>query len=438
MVAVRADPQQTYALYLPSSYDPAKRWPVLFAFDPRARGPAPLQSFKDAAERYGYVLAGSNVSRNGPMLPSIQAGLAMMRDVLGRFSIDERRLYATGFSGGARVACAVGQMQKGVVAGVIACGGGFPVGQEPTAETRFALCGIVGDADFNWTEMNRLDRAFAALGKPHRLLRFAGGHSWPSTQVATAAIEWLEVEAMKAGTRPRDAALAEGWLQRELAEARAQEEGGDLLEASKRYADAAAAYRGLVDVKSAEARASVLLTDERVKRETKRERDGEQRELRQRVEIERHLSQFSDAEQRVDAMRGLYGLISLLQRDERDGRTPSDRRLARRLLEHVNITAYYAGQPLFEAGDFQASLAYFQVQAAVHPESAGTHYRIAVAHGRAGNANKALEALKKAAEAGFSDAALLENEPAFEKLLRREARYEQVLGLVRANKKPSS
>jgi dienelactone hydrolase len=368
------------------------------------------------------------------MRPSIEAGLAMMRDVLARFAVDERHLYATGFSGGARVACAIGQMQRGIVAGVIACGGGFPAGEEPTAETRFALCGTVGDGDFNWTEMTRLDRSMAALGKPHRLLRFAGGHVWPPPAVAAAAVEWLEVQAMKAGTRTVDAAIAQALLRADLERARADEAAGDLLDASRRYAEAAETCRGLVDVTAADARATALAGDERVKREAKRTRDAEQRETRQRAEIERYIAQFSDPERQIDAMPALYGLIGTLQRDARNGRTTGERMLARRLLEHVNITAYYAGQPVFDAGDYQAALIYLQVQAVVHPESPGIHQRIAMSHARSGNRGKALEALKRAAEAGYADAEAVEREPAFEKL-RGDPRYEQAVAAIRANKK---
>jgi hypothetical protein len=33
-VACEAEPQQTYALFVPSSYAPSKKWPILYAFDP--------------------------------------------------------------------------------------------------------------------------------------------------------------------------------------------------------------------------------------------------------------------------------------------------------------------------------------------------------------------------------------------------------------------
>jgi hypothetical protein len=37
-VTCASDPNQSYALYLPSNYDKNRKWPVLYALDPGARG----------------------------------------------------------------------------------------------------------------------------------------------------------------------------------------------------------------------------------------------------------------------------------------------------------------------------------------------------------------------------------------------------------------
>jgi len=59
------DSSQSYALYLPSNYSPEQPWSLILAFDPRARGRTPVERFQAAAESYGYIVAGSNNSRNG-------------------------------------------------------------------------------------------------------------------------------------------------------------------------------------------------------------------------------------------------------------------------------------------------------------------------------------------------------------------------------------
>src|SRR5687767_15537993 len=91
------DPSYGYALFLPASYTPDRKWPVLFAFDPMARGELPVELVRGMAERHGYIVAGSLDARNGPMAPQVEAARSMMQDVAARLSIDPERVYVTGF-----------------------------------------------------------------------------------------------------------------------------------------------------------------------------------------------------------------------------------------------------------------------------------------------------------------------------------------------------
>ena len=94
-----ADSRQSYALYLPTKYRNNQKWPVLFLFEPLARGALPVEIIQKAAENFGFILISSNNSRNGPISPQIDGGNAMWRDVQTRFSIDMKRVYFGGFSG---------------------------------------------------------------------------------------------------------------------------------------------------------------------------------------------------------------------------------------------------------------------------------------------------------------------------------------------------
>src|SRR5690242_17427451 len=73
-----ADPTQSYSLYLPSNYSPDRKWSVMIGFHPGGRGRAIVDKYRAAAEQYGYVIAGSNNSRNGPWSVSMAAIKAMV------------------------------------------------------------------------------------------------------------------------------------------------------------------------------------------------------------------------------------------------------------------------------------------------------------------------------------------------------------------------
>ncbi len=79
----------------------------------------------------------------------------MARDVGTRFSTDPKRLYATGHSGGARVAMPLAL--RNPIAGVIASSAGF-ADRESHTKLSFAFFGTAGDTDFNYVEMKMLDR----------------------------------------------------------------------------------------------------------------------------------------------------------------------------------------------------------------------------------------------------------------------------------------
>ena len=74
---------------------------------------------------------------------------------------------------------------------------------------RFPVFGSAGTDDFNHLEMYQLDRRMTSA---HRVLYFEGGHTWLPAELATQAVEWMELQAMKSGLRPRDAAQLDAWF----------------------------------------------------------------------------------------------------------------------------------------------------------------------------------------------------------------------------------
>jgi poly(3-hydroxybutyrate) depolymerase len=164
-------PAQHYALYLPSNFTPSRQWPVILAFDAAARGREGVERYQAAAERYGYIVAGSNNSRNGPWELGLDAAQAMTRDLKKRFPVDPKRLYTAGMSGGARVAIKVA-LNSDSVAGVLASSAGYADAFQESV--RFPLFGSAGTEDFNYREMHAID---LRMKSPHRVEVFEGGHT---------------------------------------------------------------------------------------------------------------------------------------------------------------------------------------------------------------------------------------------------------------------
>jgi len=421
-VRCAANAEQSYALYLPKNYTPSRLWPVVYAFDPAARGSVPLELMKDAAEKYGFILAGSNNSRNGPRKLEGEAAEAMVQDVQTRLAIDNRRSYFTGFSGGARVAAAIAQGCQ-CAAGVLLSGAGFPQGTPPSKEAAFPVFAAVGTYDFNYVEMVQLGEKLQGLGSPHFLRTFEGPHQWAPAAVMDEALAWFRLLAMKDRREPRDTAFVAAQASQAAERAQALEQSGDLYAAWKEYRQAEQTFSALIDNSALRARAEALEKEKAV-------RDGAKREERE------------FAEQRAVTADILVGLAALgqnvvdrsevrLQVEQQflglRGRVEHEKhveklRVLKRALADIFAQAMETGEQRLQAKDAALAQDYFQLACDAQPDSLWALSDLAVAKAQDGNRKGALETLRQAREktkdfARFSE--WLKEEPAFAKF--REA-----------------
>ncbi len=182
-----------FILHVPPQLDPEKNHPVIFIFDPHARGSLPVNKYSNLADEFGFVLIGSNQSMNNqPIEDGLKYYYAMKSGIEKEVAIDAGRIYTMGFSGGARVAVSIA-IQNSEVQGVIGCGAGFPaVTQVPQPD--FYYFGIVGYEDFNMGELINNDRLLARSGFENELVIFDGGHKWPSEEIMREAFLALEID----------------------------------------------------------------------------------------------------------------------------------------------------------------------------------------------------------------------------------------------------
>ena len=312
-VSCPSDPSQTYSIYLPSTYVPTREWPLLIVFDPGGRGARAAEVFREAAERFGWIVAASENSRNGPWEPTLRAVNAMWPALLGGYAVDARRVYAAGHSGGATVAWIMAR-QTGQIAGVITSG-------QPSLEpdqgktAAFSWFGAAGHTDFNFIEVKGIDARLARSGATHRVEFFDGGHQWPPAQLTFRALGWMELVAMKEGRRPRDADLATRVLADDMAHARSFEEHGLLTDAQRSYESIVASYAGLVDVSEAERRSKTIESDARFKSARKLEERADRRERDEADAVGRMMTRLLSAEDPplVQELRGQINLDSLVK-----------------------------------------------------------------------------------------------------------------------------
>jgi predicted esterase len=401
-------PEQTYALYLPSRYSPDRKWPIVYAFDPGARGAMPVRLAKDAAERFGWVVAASNNSRNGPWQDTAVAIDNLLRDTTARVAIDPQRVYTAGLSGGARVATNLAMACKGCVVGVFAQGAGLPIGVKLDKEhAGFAWFGSVGLTDFNYPELLTLDHDLRALDVKERLRVFAGGHQWAPSEVWMEALEWFELLAMNDGRRTRDEALLTELLTSANARSAALEREADVLGLARELRVFARDFAGRPEAAAAEARVKTILP-------SREYRDAERREHKALEEQDRATSDFARGLQwlhegnaeRIEALaRAKQGAVQLKGDVERE-KDKARRTALERALGGAFVQVMEEGQGLLREKRGDAALGYFDVGATLRPEASGPHVQRARAYALDGKKDDALRALRRATELGLERADL--------------------------------
>lgn len=418
-VSCRDKPGQSYALYLPSAYTPETRWPVLYMLDARGRALVPIERFRAAAEEFGWILVSSYNSRSDtkddPTLPALQA---MWNDTHERLALDPRRAYATGFSGGGRAAVAMAFFAPKLFAGVIGCGAGFSNESAPVRDVPFLYFGTVGDRDFNYYEMRALDEKLTAAKAPHRIEVFEGAHDWPPAPAAREAIVWMELQAMRSGSRPKDEARVAALHAEALDRAKALEAEGRIASAHRSYANAAEDFRGLADVAAEEAKASALGKSDaaRASQKEARKRDERDRATLRTLATKVHRAATADEPPAPATLAAELGIPALRQRAASD-ESLEERLSAERILANLRVqTSFYLPQEMLDRGDFVRARLLLSLAAQIDPESPYPDYNLAAAAARAGDAARAIEDLRRAVEKGFQRFDLLDEDPDFSRV----------------------
>ena len=430
------DSSQSYALYLPLNYTPDRKWPVLYAFDPGARGRVPVERFKEAAEKYGWIVLGSNNSRNGPWNVSVNAWNAMLTDSHQRFALDDERSYATGFSGGARVAVRIAVGCK-CLAGVMANGAGFPVDLTPSSQMHFVFFGAAGVDDFNYPELKNLQESLTKAGIIHRVQTFEGRHEWPPISVATAAVEWMELHAMKAGKRSRDDGFINAMWQQLITSARTLEESKKYNEAYQLYVDLAQSFKGMRDVAEIETKVNQLAGSREVKAAIREE----QAQIKKQRELESRLNTLiagrdggassNQSEDGFDPGNLLPKILNDLRKQSKASEDSTQRRIARRVLDGLFVSLVEQGTGLLQTEKkYSESIKPFKLATEVNPDRPGVYFYLAWAYAAEGNKKKSLQLLNTAVEKGFSDAAMITTNKAFDSI-RNDPEYQQIMARLK-------
>lgn len=396
-----ADHRQTYALYVPSTYTATKMWPIIYIFDPEGRGKVSVDLYKDVVEKYGFIVAASNNSRNFQSEATSDAARALWSDTHMRFNLDPHRIYTMGFSGGARVATAMAvRCEPCAIAGVIAHGAGYPF--PPSTKERFVYFAFIGNKDFNWPEIMELRRVKEDSSSGYRLKAFAGGHQWAPASIFNEALDWIQVKAMQSGTVSPDGSLIDRVLAYTEKEASDAHDSHDAIAEFDAYRSLVSDFKGLKDISEFQRRLDAFKNSSEFKQGLKKQQSviDQQRVLTQDLLSDISKIADADSDSRISLRNAITDGMSSLKRRGDHAKTEDERLIFIRAFDEVWVQGIEAGQAELERSrHFANAELYFQLMASVTPEEPWPYLLLAetaVARGDKKQANKELrEAVKR-------------------------------------------
>ncbi|WP_424961739.1 hypothetical protein [Ekhidna sp.] len=186
------DASQSYATYIPSNYSLNREWPIVYIFEPAARGSLPINNYSPVAEELGFILVCSNNSKNGSWDLGLTAADAVFLDTQQRFKIDKNLVFTSGFSGGSRLALSIAVITK-QIRGVIGVGAAQPPvdAYKMSKNSNFLYAGLVGNRDMNYQEHKQFSKTLGEWGKPNILIISELTHQWASPEDFRIAMLWM-------------------------------------------------------------------------------------------------------------------------------------------------------------------------------------------------------------------------------------------------------
>jgi pimeloyl-ACP methyl ester carboxylesterase len=419
---------QSYSLYRPAQYDNKKSWPVILIFDPSARGRTGVNTFIEAGRKYGFILACSNNSRNGPMGDNFTAAAAMLQDVAERFTVDQRRIYVAGFSGGSRFAMAFAIKEKRI-SGVIGCGAGLPNDRNylPSGNSDFLYYGLAGNRDMNYLEMHDLSGFFSNQTRVISYLRtFSGGHQWPGSDLITEAVEWIVLQTMNRKIIPDDQTFLSYIENKTQNLIKSQLSAGNKNDALRYMKSAARDFQGtpfasqmtklLID---SEKSSEYLQATQKWNKMAATEQESKEKFLN-------YLSEIVNSGSLPDSASAWWenetrALIRL-----RDKGSPENSQMASRVLNFISILCSEQGASYYRNRLYAQATFLFEICTLSDSENQNNYYNLARSLAGSGKSKESVDALSAAMNHGFNSRKTVGSDPVFGRI-RDDARYKALI-----------
>lgn len=399
-----ADAAQPYIYYIPAGKD-KDALPVVYLFDPHGDGSFPINKYKPLADAFGFILVGSNLSKNGNDWNTTEhIWQQLYTETKAKLKIDAKRLYTCGFSGGAKVASFIA-IHHPEIKGVIAGGAGLPDNEQP-ASYPFSFTAIAGEGDMNLTELVAINEALSHTRTRHRILFFDGKHEWAPPATMDQAFAGLQLDAMRDKLIPTSSTFINTYLTKSKARITICTKTNNLIKAGEEYDYTIAVLDGLINLNELKQQQTQLTNSPKYQQQ----KQAAQTLLAKEQQIK---SSYMPHFQQTDMN---YWSATISELKGRAAIKNNEKAMYQRLLAFLSLAFYSFSNRMIMANDNAAARHFVELYKMADPTNSEAWYFSAIIDMREGHAPTAETDLKKAIYNGFRDMQRMDQQPEFKTL----------------------
>jgi len=426
-IKVKREPNQTYQLYIPNNFTDDMNWPVVFIFDPGARGTIGIKPFITSAEAYGYILICSNNSRNNPFTINYKIADFVFSDAIKRLPIDTSMIYLAGFSGGSRLSSSIASNNK-IIKGIVACGAGLPPKNffNTMTDLSFSFAGIVGDRDMNYLEMINNKEYLKKLKLSNTLFIYEGDHSWPPDSIVLRAFDWLEIENLRKNNS-KNINLVKLLYNKDYSIALKNEISNKLTEAYSEYMHMLNVYSYLIEIDSIAKKISELEKNKSYKKQYKNKLRFESNEEEL---IKSYFERLAvDAYTKADTIYDYWKIEGeKIQRTIKSKNIEASK-MAERIQSNIWLWCYESGLNFKKNNDIDYFVFTNRLWVLFKPSDIYPNFQLAKYYATIGKIRKSLKYLEHSVQNGLNDKTFIKDTDEF-KILENNNRFKKILSSI--------
>jgi hypothetical protein len=275
---------------------------------------------------------------------------------------------------------------------------------------------VVGNQDFNYTEIHQLDDALQTANYVHHLLVFDGIHQWPPKELVPDIFAWLRFDAMRQQSIPTNRAEVNQFIG--INDKTAQAFAEQPSKQQEIYIKMLHYLQGLTDV--------VPLQDEIKRLSADKEVIVYEKQQKQLLELEREQQQKYSPAFESQNVEWWVKESARLQSLTKKFSGPGMNQLYQRVLGFLSMTSYMYSTDTLKRGDLVDAEKYIEIYSLIDPKNAEHRYMAAQLAALNNNPDACFIALNQAFDLGFKDINRMKSDATF-KPYQEEERFKSLL-----------